>query len=147
MQLANHAYFYIMHLTFCEIFHLFTRAWNIDWFALCYSMYSNLKSWPPVEFNKYTYIKNRDVIIILSNRFCNTSNVEPYIRMSRLTAILYDIQFLQEIIIYVIHMQIQDTWIGHVRPGQVDSQFIVRDISKIHVGRRSFFIFHSTADY
>jgi len=33
-----------------------------------------------------------------------------------------------------------------LRPGQVDSQFIVMDISKSHAGRRSFFIFHSTAD-
>ena len=29
-----------------------------------------------------------------------------------------------------------------VKPSQIDSQFIVRDISKSHVGGRSFFIFH-----
>ena len=29
-----------------------------------------------------------------------------------------------------------------LRPDQVDSQFIVRDIWKSHAGRRSFFIFH-----
>jgi len=33
-----------------------------------------------------------------------------------------------------------------IRPGQVDSQFIVRDFLKSHAGGRPFFIFHSTAD-
>jgi len=37
-------------------------------------------------------------------------------------------------------------WHCTFRPGQVDSQFIFRAISKSHAGRRSFFIFHSTAD-
>ena len=36
--------------------------------------------------------------------------------------------------------------VPQLRPYQVNSQFIVRDISKSHAGGRSFFIFHSTAD-
>ena len=37
---------------------------------------------------------------------------------------------------------VKDNFYPLLRPDKVDSQFIVGDILKSHVGRRSFFIFH-----